>query len=648
MMKNAIIDTDRESSLESPERLASKITGLLILFFFVAVAAISTTLYVSWHLEGSAAAINDAGSQRMRAYLIGYLMTGGDNGQDRATYAELQSELDRFDEILKDLECGDPARPLAAPHDAETLAEIQTLHREWKLHGRQLITQYLRAYGNADASQFADAYRQWVGGFVGQINNLVTRMEHNYTYSTNLLRVIQITLLALALLGTLILIRFFFIHVIRPLDQIHTGIQHMTQSDFGARLPVRTRDEFGAVAAGFNLMAAHLQQFYGNLENLVASKTSSLEERNAQLALMYGVTAIINEANDLDTLCASFISHVTQAIGADAGSVRLTSETNGDMYMVAHTGLPVDFLSREMAIRCGECICGDAAEKGLPVIIDPTSDADTSPKLCSNMGFRTVSAFMINHDAFVIGIFNLFFKSERVFSPSEQSMLETLGRHLGVAVEFQRLRSRDREHAIAEERNLLAQELHDSIAQALSFLNIQGKLLQGAMDNGRPEQAQKALDQIRQGVKESYEDVRELLLHFRTQAGAGHDLDAAIRTAVDRFELQTEIPVSFLSAGKRAPLEPDKQLQVLHIVQESLSNIRKHAQATQVDIRVERNADKTIITVSDNGVGFDPEDVIEKGGHVGLKIMKERASRVGARCGIESRPGQGTTVILEV
>lgn len=647
-MKHAIIDTDRESSLESSDRLASKITGLLILFFFIAVAAISTTLYVSWQLEGSAAAINDAGSQRMRAYLIGYLMSAGDSGSDQSTPAELQSEQERFEGILHDLEFGDPVRPLAAPHDAETLTEIQTLNTEWKLHGRQLITQYLRAYGKTEASQYADAYRQWVGGFVHQINNLVTRMERNYTYSTNLLRVIQITLLALALLGTLILIRFFFIQVIRPLDQIYTGIQHMTQSDFGARLPIRTRDEFGAVAAGFNLMAAHLQQFYGNLENLVTSKTSSLEERNAQLALMYGVTAIINEANDLDSLCASFINHVTKAIGADAGSVRLTSEANGDMYMVAHTGLSVDFLSREMAIRCGECICGDAAEKGLPIIIDPASDAGTYPKLCSTMGFRTVSAFMINHDAFVIGIFNLFFKSERVFSPSEQSMLETLGRHLGVAVEFQRLRSREREHAIAEERNLLAQELHDSIAQALSFLNIQVKLLQGAMDNGRQDQAQKALDQIRHGVKESYEDVRELLLHFRTQAGAGNDLDAAIRTAVDRFELQTEIPVSFLSAGKRAPLEPDKQLQVLHIVQESLSNIRKHAQASKVDIRVERNEDNTIITVSDNGVGFDPDDVIEKGGHVGLKIMKERASRVGAKCSIQSRSGQGTTVVLEV
>lgn len=645
-MKHVTIDNDHESSLESPERLSGKITGLLILFFFVAVAAIGTTLYVSWQLEGSAAAINDAGSQRMRAYLMGYLMTGNNAVSAEATSAELHTELKKFDQILHDLESGDPERPLAAPRDIETLTEIRVLKTEWSLHGRPLIERYLEEKNTSPDLDSAQVYRHWVGGFVRQINSLVMRMEHNYAYSTNLLRAVQIALFALALLGTLVLIRFFFVQVIRPLDQIYSGIRQMAESNFGVRLPIRTRDEFGAVAKGFNLMAAHLEQFYEDLEKLVASKTTSLEERNAQLALMYGVTAILNEANDVDALCAAYIKQVASALGADAGSVRLASEAKGEMYMVAHTGLPIDFLSREMAINCGECICGHAAEKGLPIVADPARGREITPIQCVDMGFQTVGAFTINHDAFVLGVFSLFFKTERVFSSSETSMLETLGRHLGVAVEYQRLRSRDREHAIAEERNLLAQELHDSIAQALSFLNIQVKLLQGAMDQGRPQEAQKALDQIREGVRESYEDVRELLLHFRTRAGAANDLDAAIRNAVDRFELQTEIPVSFLSVGKRAPLEPDKQLQVLHIVQESLSNIRKHAHASQVNIGVERSAEKTIITVSDNGAGFDPGSVSASGGHVGLKIMKERASRVGAKCTVDSCPGQGTTVTL--
>src|SRR5574343_2094389 len=209
-MKHVTIDNDHESSLESPERLSGKITGLLVLFFFVAVAAIGTTLYVSWQLEGSAAAINDAGSQRMRAYLMGYLMTGNNAVSAEATSAELHTELKKFDQILHDLESGDPERPLAAPRDIETLTEIRVLKTEWSLHGRPLIERYLEEKNTSPHLDSAQVYRHWVGGFVRQINSLVMRMEHNYAYSTNLLRAVQIALFALALLGTLVLIRFFF------------------------------------------------------------------------------------------------------------------------------------------------------------------------------------------------------------------------------------------------------------------------------------------------------------------------------------------------------------------------------------------------------------------------------------------------------
>lgn len=201
----------------------------------------------------------------MRAYLMGYLMTGSDAGPSEMVFAELQSELERFDKVWHDLEFGDPERPLAAPRDWETLTEIRTLKTNWALQGRPLIEQYVASKGDAAGRESAIAYRQWVGGFVRQLNALVLRMEHNYAHSTNLLRAVQIALFALALLGTLVLIRFFFVQVIRPLDQIYSGIQHMAVSDFGARLPVRTRDEFGAVAKGFNLMAAHLEQFYEDL-----------------------------------------------------------------------------------------------------------------------------------------------------------------------------------------------------------------------------------------------------------------------------------------------------------------------------------------------------------------------------------------------
>ena len=633
--------------LESPQRLSNKITGLLVAFFLVAVLAIGTTLAVSWQLEGSAAAINDAGSQRMRSYRLGYLAQKGERDLDAGLAGEMRSEMSHFERILEDLVQGDPVRPMAPPRDAEVAAGIQTIQAAWWGTGRLILEDYLTAGDDRSRADIARRYGAWVAGFVADIDALVSRMEHNYAFNTNLLRTVQIVLLALALVGTAILIRFFFVLVIRPLDQLYDGIRRMAGDDFSVRLPVETRDEFGVVTSGFNRMAEHLQQLYGTLEERVAAKTSSLEERNLELGLLYEVTAFLNEPASIESLCAGFLQRVKAATQATAGSVRLCSGDADDLFLVAHEGLSEHFLACEQAIRHGECACGEALASGIPLVVDVLKPLQRmSRQTCLEEGWATTTAFTISHNKQVLGIFNLYFREHQELSKPEICLLETLGQHLGVAVENQRLRSRDRELAVSEERNLLAQELHDSIAQGLAFLNIQVQLLQDSLDKQRPGEVQATVDQIREGVKESYEDIRELLVHFRTRVSQA-DLDAAIRNSLDRFAGQTGIATTFSAIGKRAPLEPDEQVQVMHIVQESLSNIRKHAQATQVEVKVERSADGTVIAVSDNGIGFaagghdDPT-----GRHVGLKIMQERARRVGGRCTVASAPGQGTRVEL--
>lgn len=635
--------------LDSPQRLSNKITGLLVAFFLGAVLAIGTTLLVSWQLEGSAAAINDAGSERMRSYRLGYLAQKGEGSDvlDPAIAIDMQAEMAHFERILHDLVHGDPVRPMAPPRSAEVAHGIETIQAGWWGTGRVILGDYLAARDGVTRRQLAERYDRWVIGFVADIDQLVLCMEHNYAFNTNLLRTVQIVLLGLALIGTGILIRFFFVLVVRPLDQLYDGIRRMAGDDFSVRLPVETRDEFGVVTAGFNRMAEHLQQLYGTLEERVAAKTSSLEERNLELGLLYEVTAFLNEPASIETLCAGFLERVRVASRADAGSVRLAADDADELFLVAHEGLSERFLHCEQAIRQGECACGQAMESGEPLVVDVVRPLIAlSRPTCAQEGWRTTTAFTISHNKQVLGIFNLYFSEERAFSKPEICLLETLGQHLGVAVENQRLRSRDRELAISEERNLLAQELHDSIAQGLAFLNIQVQLLQDSLDKNRPEEVQGTVDQIREGVKESYEDIRELLVHFRTRV-AQADLDAAIRNSLDRFEGQTGIATSFTASGKRAPLAPDEQVQVMHIVQESLSNIRKHASATAVAVTVERGAGGTVIAVSDNGVGFAAGSKDDPSGrHVGLKIMQERANRVGGRCTVASAPGRGTRVEL--
>lgn len=635
-----------------PQKLSNKIIGMLMVFFLFAITAISLTLLISWQLEGGAAAINDAGSQRMRSYRIGHLLARGVQGERHTAMvaSELGMEMERFNKVMFDLEHGDPSRPLSPPRDAAVYRGVQEVKRDWNTAIRPLLQDYLRATDDAGREEIVVRYDGEVTRFVHAINELVLAMERNYAFNTNLLRTTQIALAALAIFGTAILIRFFFVLVIRPVDHLHDGILRMADNDLGVRLPVETRDEFGVLASGFNRMAGHLQEAYATLEERVANKTRSLAERNLELGLLYETAAFLNEPDGIEELCKGFLTRVKAAMGARGGAVRLYSGSTEELFMHSHEGLSEEFVTSELALRCGQCLCGEAMESGVPRLADckqPPSDMTLTT--CMREGFSTVTAFTIRHKKETLGVYNLYFDQPRQFTEQEMHLLETLGQHLGVAVENQRLRSREKELAISEERNLLAQELHDSIAQGLAFLNIQAQLLQDSLKKEKIEEALDTAGQIREGVQESYDDVRELLVHFRTRVHHS-DLDSAILSTLEKFEGQTGIRTEFDRVGNGIPLAPEDEIQVLHIIQESLSNIRKHARASAVRVNVERSVGGVRIEVSDDGVGFDPDDnpAVASDRHVGLKIMKERAFRVGGECLVTSAVGAGTRVTLSL
>jgi two-component system nitrate/nitrite sensor histidine kinase NarX len=286
--------------------------------------------------------------------------------------------------------------------------------------------------------------------------------------------------------------------------------------------------------------------------------------------------------------------------------------------------LPGGFAEKEHCLQKGECACGEAAAKNASVVHLMTgAKPPISVPLphCREAGFTVVAAFPIAAHHQVLGIYNLFHREAHEIPGEERHMLESLGQHLGVAIESLRLASSARELAIAEERNLLAQELHDSIAQALAFLNLQVQMLRQSLAGGKPDEAAKVLEEIQAGVQESYADVRELLVHFRTRLGEG-DVEHGIRTLLAKFQQQTAIPAELHSSGATVPLAPDDQLQVMHILQEALSNVRKHSRATRVDVELRRGPGYTF-TVRDDGCGFDAQAAAQAAGdHVGRSARR--------------------------
>lgn len=632
----------------SGQSLAFKLVWIAVAFLVVALGAIGFTLYESWKLEGGAAAINDMGSERMRTYRIAYLLAESlrEPRDAAATRAELVAEMDLFESVLADLRRGNPIRPLFLPRTVGMQEAVAVVDREWREALRPRIEDIMAPAGAATRHAEASALRPRIEEFVQRIDRVVLQIEQSNSRDIALLRAMQLGLIALALVGTVALIYLMFLLVVRPLEWLQDGMQRMARGELDTRLPIETRDEFGELADGFNRMAQQLQGVYATLEERVANKTRDLGERNRELGALYEVARLLNEPAATEDLCRSFLRRVMALHGAAGGAVRLVDSATRSLHLYAHEGLAGEFATQEACVDMGQCLCGAAARTGCSRVDLLDGMAPDVAVDCRRAGYRTVAVFPIRLQRDLLGIVNLFFTTPRRIGQEDRQLLETLGQHLGAAIENQRLASRARELAVYEERSLLSRELHDSIAQSLAFLNIQVQMLEDSLARDARGEVPEVLGRIREGVQESYDDVRELLTHFRARVKEEEDIGVALRRMLARFGSQAGLATDFSDTGTGLPLHAESQLQVLHILQEALSNVRKHAGAGCVALAVHRGATYRF-TVTDDGHGFDAHAAPDAGEtHVGLRIMRERAQRIGAQLVVRSQPGGGTVVSL--
>lgn len=628
-------------------RLSTRIAGALVGFLLLALAAIGATLWLSWQLEGAGAAINETGSLRKQEYRLAMLLGRDVHTPEAGFGGAALAQIASIDATLALVAQGDPRRPLGLPPTAAVRESFAEVSERWRREIRPLALRVLEARGE----QRVLALRRFLGvadDYVNRIDGIVRLIESDNEVRTFWLRSSQLALMALGVGGTVALVYLMFSLIVRPVERLHAGMRSMADADFSVRLEADSKDEFGQLADGFNQMADRLERVYGSLEDKVREKTAALEDQNRELALLYDSAAFLQARQTLEPMCEGFLERILQYFGADGGTVRLVEAGNEKVHLVAQQGLPEAMAEAERCMPLGDCLCGEAAVERQPVVHWLREMPGEAATPCARNGFRTVSVFQIFDQDQHLGVFTLHFRAERRFRDQEQALLDTLGRLLGTAIDNLRLAAREREMAISEERNMVARGLHDSIAQGLNFLNLQVQMLDDSLRHGQQQEAADIVPALRAGVKESYEDVRELLQNFRSRLEED-DLNSALRKAVRKFRDQTGIDARFAAEGAGSlPFSREEQLQILFIVQEALSNIRKHAQADRVDVRVVDGQDFSL-SISDNGVGFDSSAGSDEGDRrVGLHIMQERAEHINAELAIESRPGAGTTIGLHV
>lgn len=608
--------------------LGTKLAMVGAPFLLLALLSTVATLWVSWQLDGGAAAVNEAGRMRMQSYRMALSIGTGET-------SALAGQVKEFDQSLSTLRHGDPERPLFVSWDDTVRARFTTVEQDWSSFRSRWI--------EARPSVLRDLRAETVA-FASHIDAFVMAIEDHMAHWTAMLHLLQMSMLVLAILGAAVLLYTGYLFVLEPVGQLKQAIEKIQSGDFDARVESGTSDEFGTLADGFNGMAEHLQSMYRNLEHKVAEKTAQLEEKRERLEGLYEVTALAAKANSLDELAQGFAKSISRIARADGVALRWSDQANQRYLMLAAQGLPTSMVDGELCIDQGDCHCGLAsAAVGLRVIPIQTVN-DSALQHCAKAGFETVVNIPIHLHQRLMGEVDLFFHARVNPSAAERSLLEALSSHLAGAMENLRLNALEKEAAVSQERHLLARELHDSIAQSLAFLKIQVQLMRDAVQSGSAAEIKQVLEEIDIGVRESYGDVRELLLHFRTRANA-EDIEPALATTLRKFEHQSAIKTSLSMQGQGMPLSPDLQIQVLHIVQEALSNVRKHARASQVWLDVQQQP-AWRFEVRDDGVGFNPgTDQLDET-HVGIRIMSERAQRIGAALDVISTPGHGSSIVL--
>ncbi|MEU5599027.1 GAF domain-containing sensor histidine kinase [Streptomyces sp. NPDC020298] len=232
------------------------------------------------------------------------------------------------------------------------------------------------------------------------------------------------------------------------------------------------------------------------------------------------------------------------------------------------------------------------------------------------------------------------------FTEEDEELLAILAQHAAIALTNARLYERSRELTIAEERSRLAHELHDAVSQKLFSLRLTAQAAAALVDRD-PGRAKGELQQVAALAAEAADELRAAVVELRPAALDEDGLVATLRTQTQVLDRAHSARVTFAARSFRA-LPAAQEEAMLRVAQEALHNALRHSGAEHVDVTVDRRGSGAVLRVTDDGRGFEPRSVRRAGRHLGLVSMRDRASGVGGRLTVESAPGKGTAIEMEV
>jgi nitrate/nitrite-specific signal transduction histidine kinase len=445
-----------------------------------------------------------------------------------------------------------------------------------------------------------------------------------------------LALLALGVIVPVLVTAYGVRHITDPIQKLIRAAEQVTAGQFTQRIEVKTGDEIETLADQFNLMSAKLDESYSSLEKKVTDRTR-------ELAILNSIISVASQSLDIQAILEDALNKTVEQMGFDSGVAFKLEPYPSVPLLVAYQGFD--------PATAVELVNGyAAAEQGTPPTypeevssfgIQDLQDEILKSRL-SQFGFQLLVYTPIKTKGRKLGFFFLGKHESGQLAAEESSLLSSIGQQIGVAMENAHLYEQAEQTAIAEERTRLARELHDAVTQTLFSANLIADVIPRIWKRD-PDEGMQNLEELRQLTRGALAEMRTLLLEMRPETLERVDIKSLLSQLADAFIGRVRVPVSLDIQGD-CELTHDVKLVFYRVAQEALNNIAKHAGARQVDIHLSCHPGQMNLIIQDDGLGFDPTSITPE--HLGIAIMRERASSIGASVKIESQVGQGATVEL--
>jgi two-component system nitrate/nitrite sensor histidine kinase NarX len=575
----------------SPLTLVNQLALIVLLLALLGVAGMGLAGWLGQGIQGSAHAINKAGTLRMQSYRL------------LAAIPLTAQESELLDEMSRTAASAELTR--AARRD-DQIQQLNALRDYWQ---EVLAPAIAAARTRSEVSDKVAAY-------VGHIDRLVTSFDH-----TTELRIGHIIMLQQAmtvLMGLLLIFTVIWLRkrLLRPWRQLMTMANAIGQRDFRQRAQIPGRDEMATLGHALNSMSAELAESYASLEQRVADKTAGLARTNEALSFLYSANRRLHSQAPFCHRVMPVLNELQQLTPLREIELRVYECGSEENYQ--------EFTWRANA-DCPESGC-DACPTLAPL---PAGE-------CTTLKWRLLD----NHTQYGLVLAKLPLGEN--LSRDRQQLVDTLMEQLTTTLALERHSERQQQLVVMEERSAIARELHDSIAQSLSCMKIQVSCLQMQGDT-LTQPTRDLLAQIRGELNTSWRQLRELLTTFRlklTEPG----LRPALEASCQEFSARLGFAVELIYQLPPRCVPGHQAIHLVQIAREALNNTLKHAGATAAGVCATQHGKQVRMIIWDNGRGITGSG--EKSNHYGLVIMRDRAHSLKGDCQIRSRPGGGTEVVV--